>query len=174
MYSRSVYSCHLFLISSASVSYLSFLSFIEPIRSTISSFFIFFFFLIIYLLKNACNLFFKVYHSWTYGKLLKLKLQYFGYLMWRVDSLEKTLMLGGIGGQEEKETTEDEMAGWHHWLDGPESEWTPGVGDGQGSLACCDSWGLKELDTTERLIWSDSDIRNKWENSTVLLQMNRT
>ena len=58
-------------------------------------------------------------------------------------------------GQEEKETKEDEMAGWHHWLDGHESEWTPGVGDGQGSLACCDSWGRKEWDTTERLIWSD-------------------
>ena len=58
-------------------------------------------------------------------------------------------------GQEEKGTTEDEMAGWHHWLGGRESESTPGVGDGQGGLACCDSWGLKELDTTERLIWSD-------------------
>jgi len=57
--------------------------------------------------------------------------------------------------QEEKGTTEDEMAGWHYWLDGRESEWTPGVGDGQGGLACCDSWGLKESDTTERLIWSD-------------------
>ena len=58
-------------------------------------------------------------------------------------------------GQEEKGTIEDEMAGWHHWLDGRESGWTPGVGDGQGGLACCDSWGRKELDTTERLIWSD-------------------
>ena len=58
-------------------------------------------------------------------------------------------------GQEEKGTTEDEMAGWHHWLDGRESEWTPGVGDGQGGLACCDSWGRKELDMTERLIWSE-------------------
>ena len=48
------------------------------------------------------------------GLMLKLKLQYFGHLMRRVDSLEKTLMLGGIGGQEEKGTTEDEMAGWHH------------------------------------------------------------
>ena len=57
--------------------------------------------------------------------------------------------------QEEKGTIEDEMAGWHHWLDGCESEWTPGVGDGQGSLACCDSWGCEESDTTERLIWSD-------------------
>ena len=59
-------------------------------------------------------------------------------------------------GQEEKGTTEDEMAGWHHWLDGRESQWTPGVGDGQGGLACCDSWGRKESDTTERLIWSDN------------------
>ena len=47
-------------------------------------------------------------------------------------------------GQEEKGTTEDEMAGWHHRLDGHEFGWTPGVGDGQGGLACCDSWGLKE------------------------------
>ena len=59
-------------------------------------------------------------------------------------------------GQEEKGTTEDEMAGWHHWLDGRESQWTPGVGDGQRGLACCDSWGRKELDTTERLIWSET------------------
>ena len=58
-------------------------------------------------------------------------------------------------GQEEKGTTEDEMAGWHHWLDGRKSERTPGVGDGQGGLACCDSWGRKESDTTQRLIWSD-------------------
>ena len=57
--------------------------------------------------------------------------------------------------QEEKGTTEDEMAGWHHWPDGRESQWTPGVGDGQGGLECCDSWGRKESDTTERLIWSD-------------------
>ena len=87
--------------------------------------------------------------------MLKLKLQYFGHLMWRVDSLEKTLMLGGIWGQEEKGTTEDEMAGWHHWLDGHEFEWTSGVGDGQGGLACCDSWGRKESDTTERLNWTE-------------------
>ena len=58
-------------------------------------------------------------------------------------------------GQVEKGTTEDEMAGWHHWLDGRESEWTPGVGDGQGGLACCDSWGRKESDTTERLNWTE-------------------
>ena len=58
-------------------------------------------------------------------------------------------------GQEEEGTTEDEMAGWHHWLYGRESEWTPGVVDGQGGLVCCDSWGRKESYTTERLIWSD-------------------
>ena len=58
-------------------------------------------------------------------------------------------------GQEEKGTTEDEMAGWHHWLDGHEFECTLGVGAGQGGLACCDSWGPKELDTTERLNWTE-------------------
>ena len=58
-------------------------------------------------------------------------------------------------GQVEKGMTEDEMAGWHHWLDGRESEWTPGVGDGQGGLACCSSWGRKESDTTERLNWTE-------------------
>ena len=88
------------------------------------------------------------------GMTLKLKLQYFGHLMWRVDSLEKT-DAGRDWGQEEKGTTDDEMAGWHHWLDGRESEWTPGVGDGQGGLACCDSWGRKESDTTERLNWTE-------------------
>ena len=63
-------------------------------------------------------------------------------------------------GQEEKGTTEDEMAGWHHWLDGHEFEWTPGVGDGQGGLACCDSWGRKESDTTERLNWTELNESN--------------
>ena len=58
-------------------------------------------------------------------------------------------------GQEEKGTTEDEMAGWHHWLDGRESEWTLGVGVGQPGLACCDSWGRKESDTTEQLNWTE-------------------
>ena len=54
-------------------------------------------------------------------------------------------------GQEEKGTTEDEMAGWHHRLDGHEFEQALGVGDGQGGLACCSSWGHKESDTTERV-----------------------
>ena len=61
-------------------------------------------------------------------------------------------------GQEKNGTTEDEMAGWHHWLNGRESEWTPGVGDGQGGLVCCDSWGRKESDMTERLIWSNLKV----------------
>ena len=63
------------------------------------------------------------------GLMLKLKLQYFGHLMPRVDSLEKTLMLGKIEGND-KGTTEDEMAGWHHRLNGRGFGWTPGVGDG--------------------------------------------
>ena len=58
-------------------------------------------------------------------------------------------------GQEEKGMTEVEMAGWHHWLDGRESRGTPGVGDGQGGLVCCYSWGRKESDTTEQLYWSE-------------------
>ena len=58
-------------------------------------------------------------------------------------------------GQEEKGTTEDEMAGWHHRMDGHEFEHTPGVCDGQGGLACCNSWGHKELDTTEQLNWTE-------------------
>ena len=58
-------------------------------------------------------------------------------------------------GQEEKGTTEDEMVGWHHQLSGHEFEWTPGVGDGQGGLACCSPWGRKESDMTERLNWTE-------------------
>ena len=91
------------------------------------------------------------------GMMLKLKLQYFGHLMRRVDSLEKT-DAGRDWGQEEKRMTEDEMTGWHHWLDGRESVWTLGVDDGQGGLACCDSWGCKELDRTED--WTGLNWRN--------------
>ena len=91
------------------------------------------------------------------GMMLKLKLQYFGHLMRRVDSLEKTLLLGGIGGRRRRGQQEgkDKMAWWHHRLDGRESEWTPGVGDGQGGLVCCYSWGHKESHMTERLKWTD-------------------
>ena len=82
------------------------------------------------------------------GLMLKLKLQYFGHLMRRVDSLEKTLMLGKIEGRRRMGMTEDEMVGWHHRLNGHVFGWTPGVGDGQGGLACCGSWGRKESDRT--------------------------
>ena len=82
------------------------------------------------------------------GLMLKLKLQYFDHLIRRVDSLEKILMLERIGGQEEKGTTEDEMVGWDHRLDGHGFGQTPVAADGQGGLACCDSRGHKESDTT--------------------------
>ena len=70
--------------------------------------------------------------------------------------------------------TEDEMAGWHHWLDGCESGWTPGAGDGQGGLAYCDSWGCKESDTTERLIWSDLIwcVRRHFQHVTSMIYFN--
>ena len=80
---------------------------------------------------------------------MKLKLQYFGHLTQRADSFEKTLMLGKIEGKEEKGTTEDEMVGWHHRLNGQEFEQAPGYGEGQGSLVCCSPWGQKESDMTE-------------------------
>ena len=63
---------------------------------------------------------------------------------------------------QEKGMTEDEMAGWHHRLDAHEFGWTPGVGDGQGGLACCDSWGHKESDTTERLNWTEPRQRDRF------------
>ena len=93
------------------------------------------------------------------GMMLKLKLQYFGHLMRRVDSfIGKDSDAGRDLGQEEKEMTEDGTARWHHRLNVHESEWTPGVGDGQGGLACCNSWGRKESDTTERLNWTELNI----------------
>ena len=80
--------------------------------------------------------------------MLKLKLQYFGHLMQRTDSLEKTLTLGKIEGERKRERQR------MRWLDGitdsmDEFEQALGVADGQGSLACCSPWGHKELDTTE-------------------------
>ena len=75
------------------------------------------------------------------GLMLKLKLQYFGHLIWREDS-----DVGKDWGQEEKGTTEDEIVGWYHQLNGHEFEQTPGDGEGQGSLACCSSCG--QSDTT--------------------------
>ena len=83
--------------------------------------------------------------------MLKLKLQYFGHLMRRVDSLEKTLMLGKIEGRRRRGQQRMRwLGGITDSMDMGLSE-LRGVGDGQGGLACCDSWGCKELDTTERL-----------------------
>ena len=89
------------------------------------------------------------------GLMLKLKLQYFGHLMRRADSLEKTLMLGKIEGKRRKGMTEDKVVEWHHRLNGHEFEWMRGVGDGQGCLACCSPWGHKQSDPTEWLNWTE-------------------
>ena len=72
-----------------------------------------------------------------------------GWLIWKDPDAGKDW------GQEEEGMTEDEMAGWHHRFKGHEFGWTPGVGDGQGGLACCGSWGGKESDTTEWLNWTE-------------------
>ena len=105
------------------------------------------------------------------GMILKLKLQYFGHLMqsWLIG---KDFDAGRDWEQEKKGTTEDEMAGWHHWLDGHESEWTPGVGDWQEGLACCQSWGRKESDTTKQLNWTEQraytlSVSYLWTSSSI-------
>ena len=84
------------------------------------------------------------------GLMLKLKLQYFGHLMRRTDSLEKTLVLGKIKGRK-KRGRQDEMVGWHHQINGHEFEQALGDGEGQGRLSCHSPWGHKKLHTTERL-----------------------
>ena len=95
-------------------------------------------------------------------------LQYLGYLMRRANSLKKT-DAGKDWRQEEEGMTEDEMVGWHHWLNGHEFEKSLGVGDGQESLTCCSPWGLKKSDTIEWLNWV-TDLLNiktvgwKWQN----------
>ena len=80
--------------------------------------------------------------------------------------------VGKCWGQEEKGTTEDEMAGWHHLLDGHEFEWTPGVGDEQGGLAYCDSWGRKESDTTEWLNWTELKVPITWKQYNIDVLLN--
>ena len=80
-------------------------------------------------------------------------------VLWPPDAKNWLIGKGSDAGedrrQEEKGTTEDEMAGWHHWLDGQEFEQALGVGDGQGSLMCCSPWGHKESNMTERLNWTE-------------------
>ena len=82
------------------------------------------------------------------GLMLKRKLQYFGHLMWRTDSLEKTLRLQNIEGRRRRGW---QKMRWHHWLNGQEFKQAPGTGDKQGGLACCSLWDGKESDTTEQL-----------------------
>ena len=88
------------------------------------------------------------------GLMLKLKLQYFDHLLQRTNSLEKDPDAGKDWRQEEKGTTEDEMAGWHHQLNGRMFGQAPGDADGQRSLGCCSPRSHKESDTTEQLNWT--------------------
>ena len=93
------------------------------------------------------------------GQMMKPKLQYFGHLCeelthWKRPWCWEGLGAGGEGDSRGWDGGMASLAGWHHCLDGRESEWTPGVGDGQGGLACCHSWGHKESDT-ERLNWTE-------------------
>ena len=92
--------------------------------------------------------------SWVFleGLMLKLKLQYFGHLMWRAD-IWKDPDAGKDWGWEEKRTTEDEMVGWYHQLNGHEFEQAPGVDDGQGGLACCSPWGCRVGNWATELNW---------------------
>ena len=92
------------------------------------------------------------------GLMLKLNIQYLVLLMQRTNSLEKTVMLGGIGGRRRRDNRglDGWMASLTRWM------WTPGVGDRQGGLACCDSWGRKESDTTEWLNWTEVNWSLAW------------
>ena len=88
------------------------------------------------------------------------KIQNYGHLMRRTDSLEKTLMLGKIEGKRRR--GQQRMRWLDHWLNGHEFEQAPGVGDGQGGLVCCSPWGWKELDTTEQLNWAKNNLPLKY------------
>ena len=89
------------------------------------------------------------------GLMLKLKCQYFGHLMAKNWLIGKYPDAGKDWRQEEKGTTDDEMVGWHHWLDGHEFEQALEVGDEQGSLVCCSPWSCKVSDMTEGLNWTE-------------------
>ena len=96
------------------------------------------------------------------GLMLKLKLQYFGHLMWRADSLKKNPVSGKDWRQEKKGTTEDETVGWHHWFNECEFEQAPGDGEGQGSLAWCSPWGQNMSDMTSDWTTTTTSL-NTWE-----------
>ena len=93
--------------------------------------------------------------------MLKLQLQYFGHVMWKADSSEKTLMLGKIEGRRRRGWQKDKVVGWHHQLDGREFEQATGVGDKQGSLVYYSPWGCKESDTTKQLNWTELNSLEK-------------
>ena len=101
----------------------------------------------------------KGYQSWVFTGRTDAKAE--TLILWPPDAkswlIGKDPDAGKDWGQEEKGMTEDEIVGWHHWLNGHGFVWTPGVGDGQGGLACCSSWGRKESDTTERPNWTDRE-----------------
>ena len=97
------------------------------------------------------------------GLMLKLKLQDFGHLMWRTSSLESTLMVGGIEDGRRRGWQRMRWLDGHHRLDGHEFEWTLGVGDGQGSLACCSPWGCKVSDINEWPNWLTSCLQSSIE-----------
>ena len=109
------------------------------------------------LLSSLFNLFPKGDHSWVFIGRIDAEAE--TPILWPPDAkswlIGKDPDAGKDWEQEEKGTTEAEMAGWHHRLYGHEFGWAPGAGDGQGGLACCGSWGHKELDTTERLNWTE-------------------
>ena len=107
------------------------------------------------------------------GWMMKLDAEAETPILWPPDVKKwltgKDPVAGKDWGQEEKGTTEDEMVGWHHWLNGHEFEQVLGVGDGQGSLACCNSWGYKESDMTEWLNWTENiKISVLWFSKTIL------
>ena len=103
--------------------------------------------------------------------MLKLKLQCFGYLMAKNWLTGKDPDAGKHWRQEEKGTIEDEMVGWHHQLDVHDFEQAPGIGDGQGTLACCSPWGCKESDMTEGLNWTEGC---SWETASIYIIENWT
>ena len=88
-------------------------------------------------------------------------------IIWPPDGTSQLTGKGPDAGRdwrrEEKGTTKGEVVGWHHWLNGHEFEWAPGVGEGQGGLACCSPWGHKESDTTERLN-DKNNLFSSWKN----------
>ena len=104
----------------------------------------------------------KGYQSWVFIGRTDAKAE--TPIVWPPDAkswlIWKDPDAGKDWGQEEKGTTKDEMVGWHHWLNGHVFGWTLGVGDGQGGLACCGSWGHKESDTTELLNWTELKLKH--------------